>query len=56
MSVEEALSHPYVAAYHDAEDEPAAPSIDPEYFHFEGESHVLNGRFDLTGCPLSCST
>ena len=37
MSVEEALSHPYVAAYHDAEDEPAAPSIDPEYFEFEGE-------------------
>lgn len=38
MSVEEALCHPYVAAYHDAEDEPAAPSIDPEYFQFEGES------------------
>lgn len=41
MSVEEALCHPYVAAYHDAEDEPAAPSIDPEYFQFEGKSHPL---------------
>lgn len=37
MAVEEALRHPYVAAYHDAEDEPAAPSLDPEYFQFEGD-------------------
>jgi len=42
MSVEEALCHPYVAAYHDAEDEPAAPSIDPEYFQFEAHKEQLS--------------
>ncbi|KIK64207.1 hypothetical protein GYMLUDRAFT_40496 [Collybiopsis luxurians FD-317 M1] len=35
MTAEEALDHPYVAAYHDAQDEPVAPPMDPEYFTFD---------------------
>ncbi|KAF9072335.1 putative MAP kinase [Rhodocollybia butyracea] len=42
MSVEEALHHPYVAAYHDAEDEPAAPPLDSSYFQFEEHKEKLS--------------
>ena len=37
MTVEEALEHPYVAAYHHADDEPAANSLSPDYFQFDRE-------------------
>ncbi|CDO72373.1 hypothetical protein BN946_scf184977.g72 [Trametes cinnabarina] len=35
LTVDQALEHPYLAAYHDPEDEPAAPSLDPNYFEFD---------------------
>ncbi|KAL7285643.1 hypothetical protein ACG7TL_000748 [Trametes sanguinea] len=35
LTVDQALEHPYLAAYHDPEDEPAVPSLDPEYFEFD---------------------
>lgn len=40
MTVEEALDHPYVAAYHDADDEPAAESVSSDYFQFDRKSTV----------------
>ncbi|KAF8825983.1 putative MAP kinase [Lentinula edodes] len=42
MTVEEALEHPYVAAYHDADDEPAANSLSPDYFQFDLEKEQLS--------------
>ncbi|KAE9401065.1 putative MAP kinase [Gymnopus androsaceus JB14] len=42
MTVEEALEHPYVAAYHDADDEPAAESVSPEYFQFDLDKEQLS--------------
>ncbi|KAG8816030.1 MAP kinase Pmk1 [Serendipita sp. 399] len=35
ISVEDALAHPYLEAYHDPEDEPVAPPLDPEFFEFD---------------------
>jgi len=35
ISVEMALSHPYLEAYHDPDDEPVAPPLDPEFFEFD---------------------
>ncbi|KAM6498234.1 CMGC/MAPK protein kinase [Amanita muscaria] len=35
MTVDEALEHPYVSAYHDPEDEPAATPLEPSYFDFD---------------------
>jgi len=35
MSVDEALEHPYLASYHDPEDEPVVASLDPDYFDFD---------------------
>ncbi|KAI6148560.1 mitogen-activated protein kinase [Pisolithus tinctorius] len=35
LTVEEALEHPYLEAYHDPEDEPVAPPLDPEFFEFD---------------------
>jgi mitogen-activated protein kinase 1/3 len=29
------LSHPYLDAYHDPEDEPAATPLDPSFFDFD---------------------
>lgn len=34
-TVEEALAHPYLEAYHDPDDEPVAPPLDPEFFEFD---------------------
>ncbi|KAG6865256.1 hypothetical protein C0991_004072 [Blastosporella zonata] len=31
----EALAHPYLEAYHDPDDEPVAPPLDPEFFEFD---------------------
>ncbi|CCM03267.1 uncharacterized protein FIBRA_05395 [Fibroporia radiculosa] len=41
ITVEEALAHPYLEAYHDPEDEPVAPPLDPEFFEFDRESRTL---------------
>ncbi|CEH13969.1 mitogen-activated protein kinase [Ceraceosorus bombacis] len=34
-TVEECLAHPYLSAYHDPEDEPTCPSLEPEEFWFD---------------------
>ncbi|CAA7264289.1 unnamed protein product [Cyclocybe aegerita] len=35
ITVEDALAHPYLEAYHDPDDEPVAPPLDPEFFEFD---------------------
>ena len=44
MTVEECLVHPFVAPYHDPEDEPSAPKLHPSVFSFDlehaEENHV----------------
>lgn len=35
ITCEEALRHPYLASYHDPEDEPDSPPLDPSFFHFD---------------------
>ncbi|TDL16148.1 mitogen-activated protein kinase [Rickenella mellea] len=35
ITVEAALAHPYLEAYHDPDDEPVAPPLDPEFFEFD---------------------
>ncbi|CCM00901.1 uncharacterized protein FIBRA_02947 [Fibroporia radiculosa] len=35
LTVDQALEHPYLTAYHDPEDEPAVSSLDSEYFEFD---------------------
>ena len=35
ITVEQALAHPYFAAYHDPEDEPVADRLNPYEFEFE---------------------
>ncbi|KAE8219580.1 hypothetical protein CF319_g6748 [Tilletia indica] len=35
LTVEEALAHPYLASYHDPEDEPTAPPLDAQFFDFD---------------------
>ncbi|KAJ3879734.1 putative MAP kinase [Lentinula edodes] len=42
MTAEEALAHPYVGAYHDVEDEPLAPPLDPNYFEFDVSKEQLS--------------
>ncbi|KAK4049083.1 mitogen activated protein kinase [Microbotryomycetes sp. JL221] len=37
ISVEDALTHPYLEPYHDPEDEPTAEVLPPEFFHFDRE-------------------
>ncbi|TFK57138.1 Pkinase-domain-containing protein [Heliocybe sulcata] len=35
ITVDQALEHPYLAAYHDPLDEPSCAAIDPDYFDFD---------------------
>ncbi|GAA5908327.1 hypothetical protein JCM6882_006803 [Rhodosporidiobolus microsporus] len=35
ITVEQALQHPYCSQYHDPEDEPVAPPLEPEFFDFD---------------------
>jgi len=35
LSVDEALEHPYLSAYHDPEDEPVVQPLSPSYFEFD---------------------
>lgn len=35
ITVEAALCHPYLEAYHDPDDEPVAPPLDPDFFEFD---------------------
>lgn len=42
LSVEEALEHPYVATYHDANDEPITEPIPPNLFDFDKNKEELD--------------
>lgn len=42
MTVEQALAHPYVEAYHDETDEPSCPSIPPEFFDFDHQKDDIS--------------
>ncbi|KAJ7778271.1 mitogen-activated protein kinase [Mycena metata] len=35
ITCEDALAHPYLEAYHDPDDEPVAPPLDPDFFEFD---------------------
>ncbi|GAA6013018.1 hypothetical protein JCM10207_008415 [Rhodosporidiobolus poonsookiae] len=35
ITVEQALEHPYLASYHDPEDEPTAPPLEADFFDFD---------------------
>lgn len=41
MTVDEALEHPYLASYHDPEDEPTVTPLDPDYFEFDDRKDDL---------------
>ena len=41
LTVEQALEHPYLAAYHDPEDEPTAPSLPADFFKFDLEKATI---------------
>ena len=41
MTVDEALEHPYLVAYHDPEDEPTVTPLDPDYFEFDDHKDDL---------------
>ncbi|KAF9074293.1 mitogen activated protein kinase [Rhodocollybia butyracea] len=44
MTAEEGLEHPYVAAYHDAEDEPLALPMDADLFSFDDIKEQLSRK------------
>ncbi|KAH9982451.1 kinase-like domain-containing protein [Lactifluus volemus] len=35
LTVDQALGHPYLSSYHDPNDEPVVPLMDPDYFDFD---------------------
>lgn len=37
LTVEECLEHPYLASYHDKDDEPTCESLEPSFFSFDME-------------------
>ncbi|PWN52824.1 Pkinase-domain-containing protein [Violaceomyces palustris] len=41
MTVEECLSHPYLEAYHDEDDEPSAPHLGKDFFKFDLEKATI---------------
>ncbi|KAJ1028084.1 hypothetical protein NDA13_003533 [Ustilago tritici] len=41
MTVEECLQHPYLSAYHDPDDEPGAPRLDPDFFYFDTQKESI---------------
>ncbi|ANZ75747.1 BA75_02530T0 [Komagataella pastoris] len=44
ISVEEALSHPYLSSYHDPLDEPFSDPIPPDFFSFDTEKSQMDGN------------
>ncbi|KAG0142534.1 hypothetical protein CROQUDRAFT_50146 [Cronartium quercuum f. sp. fusiforme G11] len=42
LTVEEALQHPYLEAYHDPEDEPVAPPLDEDFFAFDRQKDDIS--------------
>lgn len=41
LTVEECLQHPYLSAYHDPDDEPGAPRLDPDFFYFDMQKESI---------------
>ncbi|POW00496.1 hypothetical protein PSHT_13014 [Puccinia striiformis] len=41
LTVEQALQHPYLEAYHDPEDEPTAPPLDEDFFAFDRQKDEI---------------
>ncbi|POW12874.1 hypothetical protein PSTT_04199, partial [Puccinia striiformis] len=42
LTVEQALQHPYLEAYHDPEDEPTAPPLDEDFFAFDRQKDEIS--------------
>lgn len=42
LTVDEALEHPYLSAYHDPDDEPVVTPLSPSYFEFDLHKEKLN--------------
>ncbi|TFY77453.1 hypothetical protein EWM64_g6560 [Hericium alpestre] len=42
LTVDEALEHPFLSAYHDPTDEPVVSSLDPDYFEFDDHKDALS--------------
>ncbi|KAI0068416.1 mitogen activated protein kinase [Artomyces pyxidatus] len=42
LTVDDALEHPYLTAYHDPDDEPVVSSLDPDYFDFDDHKEALS--------------
>ena len=42
ITVDEALAHPYLEPYHDADDEPTAEPLDPSFFAFDYSKEQLS--------------
>jgi mitogen-activated protein kinase 1/3 len=42
FTVEECLTHPYLDAYHDPEDEPSAKPLDPDFFDFDMQEEAVD--------------
>ena len=40
IRVDDALKHPYLEPYHDPNDEPTAPPLDPSFFHFDNGNQL----------------
>jgi len=56
ITVEDALAHPYLEAYHDPEDEPVAPPLDPEFFEFDRKSLFTHFEMSLTSLQYTKMT
>lgn len=41
LTVEQCLAHPYLAAYHDPDDEPGAPRLSPDFFYFDMQKESI---------------
>ena len=53
IDVSEALAHPYLESYHDPDDEPTAPPLDPSFFDFDAPETLGKEELKCT-CSLSC--
>ncbi|KAG8761593.1 MAP kinase Pmk1 [Ceratobasidium sp. 428] len=53
IDVVQALAHPYLEPYHDADDEPGAPPLDASFFDFDNGVEI--SKEDLKGWKLETS-
>ncbi|GAA5907827.1 hypothetical protein JCM5296_005796 [Sporobolomyces johnsonii] len=42
LTVEQCLEHPYLANYHDPDDEPVAPPLEPSFFDFDFQKEAIS--------------